>query len=98
MKKLKEAVNEIKYGSILTINKEDCPKTETQYASCLMVYDGTIFRDVKEVELGDFIKEVPNIQKKFKKGMPHKRRINPFRLLQHPLLKDHCPITAFRRK
>lgn len=68
MKKLKEAVNEIKYGSILTINKEDCPKTETQYASCLMVYDGTIFRDVKEVELGDFIKEVPNIQKKLDKG------------------------------
>lgn len=68
MKKLKEAVNEIKYGSILTINKEDCPKAATEYASCLMVYDGTIFMDVKEVELGDFIKEVPNIQEKLDSG------------------------------
>ena len=66
MKKLQDAIESVKYGAVLTINK-DKYKINT-YNSCIVLYDGRIFKDVKAVELGDFIKIIPNIANQLNLG------------------------------
>ena len=71
MKKLEDAIENVKEGCVLTINKHN--NTEKKlYASCLMVYDGVVFQDVKAVELGNFLNNLPNIQKELDNGYIYK--------------------------
>lgn len=68
MKKLEDAIQNVKEGCVLTINK--CK--ENSYSSCLVLYDGLVFKDVKEVELGNFLNNIPNIQKELDNGLIYK--------------------------
>lgn len=68
MRKLEDVVDEIRYGSVLTINKEKNYKNNNKYNSCIIMYDGKIFIDVKEVELGNFLEIVPNIKLQLNNG------------------------------
>lgn len=76
MKELKDAINEVRNGSILTINKNILNQKEPTYDSCLIVYDGDILVDVKGVELGDFLSQLPNIKKQLDNGYIHKISYN----------------------
>ena len=55
MKKLDEAIENIKYGSVLTINKDKI--NHQVYNSCIVVYDGRIFVDVKIINLKRYRKK-----------------------------------------
>lgn len=68
MKKVEEVLLNIKYGSVLTINKYSRNDEKPQYASCLVLYDGAILKDVVEVELGNFLSMMPNIQNQLDNG------------------------------
>lgn len=72
MKKLEDAVVNVKEGSILTINRYSCNDEKKSYASCIMLFDGRVFKDVKEVDLGDFLSIVPNIQRELDNGYVYK--------------------------
>lgn len=72
MKKLEDAIVNVKYGSILTINKYGHDDEKKSYASCLMLFDGKVFKDVKEVELGNLLSMIPNIQKELDNGYIYK--------------------------
>ena len=71
MKKLEDTIVNIKEGAVLTINKcNSCG--DASYASCLLLFDGKVFKDVKEVNLGDFLSVIPNIQKELDNGYIYK--------------------------
>lgn len=67
MKKLEDAISNIRYGSVLIIKKNQS-ENKHEYNSCIIVYDGRIFEDVKVVELGDLLKMVPNITSQLDQG------------------------------
>ena len=68
MKKLKEAVESVKYGAVLTINKDNRNVKNNKYNSCIILYDGRILKVVKCVELGDFLSIIPNVANQLDKG------------------------------
>ena len=68
MKKLQDAVENVKYGSVLTINKDIYNPNNNKYCGCISLYDGRILTDVKSVRLGDFLKLVPNISNELDQG------------------------------
>ena len=67
MKKLEDVIENVRYGSVLTINKEKNINND-KYNSCIILYDGRIFKDVKVVELGDFLEMFPNIKNQLDDG------------------------------
>lgn len=68
MKKLEDVIQNIRYGSVLTINKDFFNQKNDEYNSCIIVYDGRIFKDVKAVEIGDLLRMVPNITYQLDQG------------------------------
>lgn len=63
MKKIEEVMKDIKYGNTLIIMNDKNLKTEN-YSACIIKYDGRILVDVKEVEIGCFLEQIPNIKSK----------------------------------
>lgn len=72
MKKLEDAIENIKEGCILTISRYSRSNEKPLYSSCLSIYDGLVFQDVKAVELGNFLNNIPNIQKELDNGYAYK--------------------------
>lgn len=59
MKEVKEVKEDIKYGNILTVSSN---MDKTEYYACMAKYDGRILKDVLEVQVGDFLEQLPNIK------------------------------------
>jgi len=72
MKELKDAIINIKEGAVLTINKYNNRYDGISYASCLLFFDGSVFKDVKEVNIGDFLRITPNVQRLLDNGYIYK--------------------------
>ena len=72
MKKLKDAIINLKVGAVLNISKYNQTNGKSKYCSCLMLFDGRVFKDVKEVNLGDFLSMIPNIQNELDNGYIYK--------------------------
>lgn len=72
MKKFEDAIQNVKEGCELTINRCSRNDESPVYASCLTLYDGGVFKDVKAVELGIFLTNIPNIQKELDNGLIYK--------------------------
>lgn len=68
MKKLEEAIESVKDGSVLKIKKSN----NLNYDSCIIIYDGSIFMDVKAVDLENFLDEFPNIKNQLDIGYIYK--------------------------
>lgn len=68
MKKLEDVIINIRYGSVLAINKDFSSVKNNEYNSYIIVYDGRVFKDVKVVELGEFLKIMPNITSQLDQG------------------------------
>lgn len=66
MRKLEDVVEDVRYGSVLTIDKDS--NINNKYSGCIIMYDGKVFMDVKEVELGNFLEIAPNIKKQLDHG------------------------------
>lgn len=56
MKKISDAKENIKEGSILTLSNI------SGYCACIIRYDGEVLKDVSEVEFGNLLEELPNIK------------------------------------
>ena len=68
MKKLEEIVECLKEGSIFTIKKYFYSEDKSDYSSCITIYDGKIFKDVKTVEIRELLTNIPNIKEQIDNG------------------------------
>lgn len=75
MKKLEEIVEYLKEGSVFTIKKYTC-NGNLDYSSCLIVYDGKVFIDVKMVEIRELLINIPNIKEKIDCGYTYYVKYN----------------------
>ena len=71
MKKLEEIIECLKGGSVFTIKKYFYSEDKSAYSSCITIYDGRIFKDVKTVEIRDFLLNIPNIKKLIDNGFTY---------------------------
>lgn len=76
MKKLEEIIESLKEGSIFTIKKYFYGENNSDYSSCIAIYDGRIFKDVKAVEIRDFLLNIPNIKEKIDCGYTYYVKYN----------------------
>lgn len=63
MRNVNEVIGYIRNGHILTILGSN-DLEDASYSACFAEYDGNILVDVKEVEIGDFLEQIPNIKSK----------------------------------
>lgn len=65
MKEIKDVKENIKYGNVLTVSSNI---NQTEYYACMTKYDGRVFQDVIEVQIGSFLDQIPNIKEKIGYG------------------------------
>ena len=65
MKEIKDVKKDIRYGNVLTVFSNT---NQTEYYACMVKYDGRVFQDVQEVQIGSFLDQIPNIKEKIGYG------------------------------
>lgn len=68
MKKLQDEIENIKYGHTLIVKWDKFSQKTNQYNGYTLLYDGSVFKDVRAVEVGDFFKILPNIAHQLELG------------------------------
>lgn len=98
MKKLEDVIENIKEGSIILINKNVQNEPESRYSSFIVLYDGTIQKDVKEIEVGGILNSIPNIKKELDKGYIYQVKYDREKKeFQNSILKEIIP-SRYSRK
>ena len=59
MKEIKDVKEDIRYGNVLTVSSNN---DKTEYYACMTKYDGRVFKDVIEIQIGSFLDQIPNIK------------------------------------
>jgi len=72
MRKINEVIGNVKFGSQIEI-----ARNMNIYTGYMKQYDGEIFKDVKKVELGNFLESLSNVKELLDNGYTYQIRYNP---------------------